>query len=247
MPGETKYCIFPDKHSLTKNFTNWFYHWINKIIKTGKNKITISLSGGSTPKAFFESLAYQYEKAIPWERIHFFWTDERCVPPFDKESNFKMTYDSLLSHVPVPSDNIHRVLGEKNPYEEKARYTNEISNHVEIINGFPMFDLVLLGMGADGHTASIFPGQDAFLHTREWVEVSSHPESGQRRITLTGKVLNNAGTTAFLVAGKEKAEKISQIYSSSSQAKKYPAFHVKPLAGDLYWFLDEEAGRFISG
>jgi 6-phosphogluconolactonase len=169
------------------------------------------------------------------------------VAPFDKESNFKMTYDSLLSHVPIPSDNIHRVLGEKNPYEEKARYTSEISDHLEIIDGYPRFDLVLLGMGSDGHTASIFPGQESFLHTREWVEISRHPGTGQRRITLTGNVINNARSIAFLVAGKEKAEKVSQIFTSSTSAKKLPAFHVKARDGELLWFLDEEAGRFISG
>jgi 6-phosphogluconolactonase len=205
-----------------------------------KQHFTVALSGGSTPGILFRHLAENYRERIPWEQVHFFWGDERCVPPDHPESNFGMTNEALFQHISMPPENIYRIRGEAPEQEEAVRYSTEIQQFVLQENGWPAFDLVLLGIGADGHTASIFPEKMELFKSEKICAVATHPESGQRRITLTGRVISNARKVAFLVTGSSKREVVLEILERRGQWENYPASHVRA-AEDLYWFLDEAA------
>jgi 6-phosphogluconolactonase len=220
---------------------------IDKIVQSSlQQQFHLALSGGNTPKKLFKILAEDYKDKIPWERIHFWWGDERCVSPISDESNFKMANDLLFTQVPVPSKNIHRIKGENFPQEEAERYAGEISKNLLSRNGFPVFDLILLGLGDDGHTASIFPDRMNLLDDSHITAVAEHPQTGQKRITLTGKVLNNANRVFFLITGENKALRISEIMNNEEAAKKLPANYIDPTHGELIWFLDEAAASKIS-
>ena len=203
-------------------------------------EIHIALSGGSTPKILFDELAGNYTQRIDWSKIHLYWGDERCVPPSHPDSNYGMTERHLISRVPIPKENIHRILGEENPEMEASRYSVLLEENLNLVGTWPVLDLVILGMGADGHTASIFPNQMHLINSDQICEVAKHPESGQPRITLTGGVINQAARVAFLVTGSEKAPKIQQILTHSGSWEDYPAGRVDP-AGELSWYLDRGA------
>lgn len=214
-------------------FLAWTLKW--------RDRTTIALSGGTTPRLLFQHLAGQYRDRIDWASVHFFWGDERCVPPEDKESNFGMARDLLFNGLDLPEANIHRIRGEDDPAVEAGRYAEEIAASVPFANGLPAFDIIMLGLGEDGHTASIFPDQMALLQATDYCAVARHPQSGQARITLTGPVINNARHVAFLVTGSSKAEVVREIITGEEQALRYPAMHIRPHTGNLYWFLDEPA------
>lgn len=208
-----------------------------------KDAYHCALSGGSTPKLLFDYLAKEYADSPSWNNVHFYWGDERCVPPEDEESNYKMTKERLLDKVPIPEQNVHRVLGEADPKKEAARYGSELTAHIPVQNGLPVFDLIILGMGGDGHTASIFPHQMELLTTKSICAVAQHPESGQHRVTLTGPVINAAREVAFLVTGQGKSEKVTEILNHSGNWKDYPAAHIELENGKVIWYLDEAAAR----
>ena len=203
--------------------------------------LTVALSGGSTPKILFDLLATDYKDKFNWSEIHFYWGDERCVPPTDNDSNFKMTKEHLLNLIRMPEANIHRVLGENDPIEEAERYGQLIESNLPKQEGNPVFDIIILGMGTDGHTASIFPHEIELLDSPKTCEVANHPESGQKRVSLTGPVINAAKNVCFLVTGDNKKEKIKQIFEDHEIAKSYPAYHISPTHGELIWFIDEAA------
>ncbi|WP_421877578.1 6-phosphogluconolactonase [Marinoscillum sp.] len=206
----------------------------------GKSSFHVVLSGGSTPKILFDYLAQKYAQSDLWKNIHFYWGDERCVPPTDDQSNYKMTKERLFDHVDIPAANIHRILGEEDPQEEAKRYEQEITNHVPVMNDQPIFDLIILGMGEDGHTASIFPHQLELLDDERICAVAKHPESGQLRVTLNGPAINAASEVVFLVTGAGKKAKINEIYHQSGDWKSYPAAHIRPV-GRLFWYVDAAA------
>lgn len=197
----------------------------------------IALSGGSTPRLLFKHLAEDYPE-INWQAIHLYWGDERCVPPEDEESNFKMTNDLLLQHIDIPSTNVHRVKGELSPQDASEQYEHEILAHVPLHNGLPQFDMVILGMGDDGHTASIFPHQLHLISEDGVTAVAQHPTSGQHRVTLTGPVINNASEVDFLVTGEAKRAKFTEILHKTGDWESYPASYVQ--AKNLHWFTDLE-------
>ncbi|WP_339696974.1 6-phosphogluconolactonase [uncultured Roseivirga sp.] len=205
------------------------------------NRINIALSGGSTPKLLFELLAKKYCENIEWNKFHFYWGDERCVPPTSGESNYGMTHEFLFQHIKIEEENIHRVFGENIPNEEALRYGQLITENLPSINGLPQFDLIILGLGEDGHTASIFPHQMELLTSKEVCEVAEHPTSGQKRITLTGSVISNAKEVCFLVTGQAKAEKVNEILNITGDCQLYPASYIKPTHGELVWYLDKAA------
>jgi len=207
---------------------------------------TIALSGGTTPKTLFSVLAEDFNGSIPWKNVHLFWGDERCVAPEDQHSNYKLAKEYLLDKIDIPVTNIHRIKGENDPVVEAGRYASEIKEFVKSKNGIPIFDLIILGMGTDGHTASIFPGQQALLTSDKLCDVSMNPVTSQKRITLTGKVLNNAALLAFLVTGKNKAWLVSEILTKAKEADYYPAAHIAPEKGKLEWLLDKEASIFLN-
>ncbi len=205
----------------------------------------IAVSGGNTPKKMFDILGKKYSNTIPWKKVHVWFVDERCVPPDNEQSNFKLANDFLFTHVSIPEGNIHRMRGENDPKEEAQRYSEEIGKTLNRRDGFPVFDLIVLGIGDDGHTASIFPGQLRLFEEEKFCAASVHPQTGQHRVTLTGKVLNNANRLIFMVAGKSKAKCVSEIMNDTKAAKKMPAFYVSPKNGRLTWFLDESAASEI--
>lgn len=231
--------IFDDPYSLAAGFAEWFHDFTSE-----KSIVNVALSGGSTPKLFFEILSKQYSHKIDWSKIHFFWGDERCVPPDHEESNFLMTRQNLLDRVNIPAHHIYRIHGESPPKAEAERYGDLMKHLLPQTGNFPAFDLVILGLGTDGHTASIFPGQMHLLKSDRFCEVARHPESGQQRITLTGTVINNATNICFLVAGDGKSEVVAEILNNTGNWEKYPAAYVQPNAGvpgSLRWFLDRTA------
>lgn len=245
MKGSENIKVYPQSEKLAEGFADELF----KTIKGSLNETSsfnIALSGGNTPKMLFTVLAEKFLRSLPWDKIHFFWGDERCVAPYNMESNFGMARRYLLDIVPIPADNIHRIKGENAPYREVLRYSNEISKHVPEKNGLPAFDLIMLGMGEDGHTASIFPDQMKLLHSTKICAVSKHPETGQHRITLTGPVINNASNVCFLVSGNSKAEVLKYIFNGSNKKMEFPAAHIHPMEGKLFWYLDEEAASKLS-
>ncbi len=217
--------------------------YILKDMSDTGEKIHVALSGGSTPKVIFDYIAKELGDEIFWDNINFYWGDERCVPPTDSESNFKMTVDHLLSKIDMPEENIFRVMGENDPEEEAVRYSKVLDDELPIANGIPQFDLVMLGMGDDGHTVSIFPDSIELWDAKENCVVAVHPYSGQKRVTITGKIVNNAKAVAFLVTGAGKAEKVHEIIKKEKDFALYPANLVQPTDGELTWFLDEDAAK----
>lgn len=204
--------------------------------------LNIAVSGGSTPKQLFHLLASdEFSKAVSWESLRIFWVDERCVPPTDKESNYGMTYDALLRFPFVNSDNIFRMKGENQPDEEAIRYAELLAAELPVRHHFPVFDLILLGIGDDGHTASIFPNSMDLLHSDKSVAVGIHPISGQKRITLTGKTINNAEEVIFLVNGANKLKITHHILHQTPASKNYPASFVGNSKGEAVFYLDKAA------
>jgi 6-phosphogluconolactonase len=209
--------------------------------------IYIALSGGSTPQILFSIIAADYSKALDWKRIHFFWVDERCVPFTSVESNFGVADRLLFSKIDIPEKNLHPIRGADDSLKEVVRYTDEILMHVPSVYKYPVFDVVILGMGNDRHTASIFPGQNYLFDTSSICSVSYHPQSGQKRITLTGNVINNAQEVVFLITGSAKAQQIKSIFEDSPEADDSPAKHIHPAHGGLSWYLDWDAAIYING
>jgi len=210
-----------------------------------KEVFTLVLSGGSTPKNLYALLAGSkpYLDQIPWSRIHFFWGDERHVPPDHPQSNFRMTRDAMLSKAPIPDQNIHRVRAEEpNAGKAAAEYEREIRTFFNLATGqLPRFDCVLLGMGPDGHTASLFPGTVALQEKRRLV-VANYVEKLQAyRITLTAPALNNAETIIFLVSGKEKAETLQKVLEGNPQPELFPSQLIQPAHGQLLWLIEQAA------
>lgn len=202
---------------------------------------SIALSGGSTPEIWFDLLALEYQQKLPWSELRFYWGDERCVPPDDPQSNYRMTRDHLLKKVPVEPSYIYRIRGEDPPLEEAIRYSELLEESLPQARKLPQFDLVILGMGDDGHTASIFPHQIDLWASKSHCEVARHPDSGQKRISLTGHIINNAKQVVFLVTGANKAATLAQIHHARPGSEKLPASLVAPESGCLLWMVDEAA------
>jgi len=203
----------------------------------------LALSGGSTPKIIFEYLAAHHQNTILWDNVKFYWGDERCVPPTDPQSNYKMAHDSFLSKLHISTHNIFRIKGEDEARQEVDRYSSVIL--LQLKDDFPRFDLIMLGLGEDGHTASIFPNQKSLLTSDKICATAVHPGTGQARITLTGKVINNAANVVFIATGKGKSKIIDAIINKKDNFKDYPASFINPKEGQLYWLLDKDAASLL--
>lgn len=236
--------IFPSPNELAMNFAE---KMASMIARSSKNAepFTIVLSGGTTPELLFKVLSENFAESVPWKFVHFFWGDERCVPPDNDESNYGMAQRKFLSRIEIPSGNIHRIRGEDDPENEAARYSIEILSSVRNRDRLPLFDLVILGLGEDGHTASIFPGHSELFDSDKICEVALHPVTGQKRITLTGRVINNADNVTFLVTGKTKAEIVENMFKKDSSVINFPASFIVPVYGKLNWYIDHDAGILI--
>jgi len=236
--------IFSTPSELAEKFAEEWILWINEAEQKRK-PISVALSGGSTPELLYSVLGEKYSGFVHWEYVHFFWSDERCVPPDSSDSNYQMTRNMLFDKILIPSSNIHRILGENDPECEALRYSDEIDSFTEKRNGLPLFDIIILGVGEDGHTASIFPGNLHLFNSEKTCEVAIHPVTLQKRITLTGRVINNANSVTILVTGRNKAAIVEKILHENPIAKDFPASYIVPSLGELRWFLDGEAGDLI--
>lgn len=227
--------IFPNSEALARAAAEHF---------VAQRPKAVALSGGSTPKLLFELLAdpnEPYREQIPWANIHFFWSDERHVPPDHPESNYRMAYEAMLSRVPVTKNNVHRVPSENpNAAEAASQYEQTLIETTQ--QTLPQIDLILLGLGTDGHTASIFPGSEVLHETKRLVAAPWVEKFQTYRITMTLPLLNNGTSVVFLVSGSEKARIVKEVFGGP---QKYPAQAVKPTKGELLWLLDNDAASEI--
>ncbi len=228
--------ILPDPPALARHVAEW----MTAAALATSGPFRVSLSGGSTPKALYALLASEgFRNRFPWQRVHWYWGDERFVPYDHPESNFRMTREAMLSKVPVPPENIYPVPTDGTPEDAARRYEQtlqEAYGAAELDPQRPLFDVTLLGLGPDGHTASLLPGEPVLDERKRWVAAVSHGRP-EVRITMTYPVIESSRRAAFLVAGKEKAEIFSAIRAGDSQV---PAARVRPV-GELFWFVDQAA------
>jgi 6-phosphogluconolactonase len=211
-----------------------------------KEKIHIVLPGGSTPMKFFNYLSDPLGPEINWQAVHLYWGDERCVPPDHADSNYGMTAATLLDHIDIPGSHIHRIRGENSAEDEVFRYSEEIKKNVpQNKPGLPQFDWIILGLGTDGHTASLFPHMTPFSFTGSICIIANHPTTGQKRISLNLAVLNNAKRITFLVSGASKASIVSSILKGTASTRRLPAALVLQQNGKTEWYLDRAAAKLL--
>jgi 6-phosphogluconolactonase len=222
----------------------------------GNGRFTVVLSGGSTPRAMLQKLAQEpFASTVPWASIYFFWGDERCVAPDHADSNYRMAEEALLQHVPIPRENLFRIPAEQDdPHVAAEEYSETL--HQFFVAGAPMpdsaplrsvprFDLIWLGLGTDGHTASLFPDTQA-LNTSKEIAVENYVEKlDAHRVTLAVPTLNNARNVTVLVSGADKAPILKQVLEETSQPQRYPAQLIKPANGTLLWMVDEAAASLL--
>ena len=202
----------------------------------------IAVSGGNTPALMFDLWANEYLDITPWNRMKIYWVDERCVPPEDSDSNYGMMRNLLLGIAPIPYENVFRIRGEAKPVKEAVRYSELVKQQLPYRLGWPEFDIVLLGAGDDGHTSSIFPGQENLLTSTSSYVVSIHPCNGQTRIAMTGYPILNARHVIFLITGKNKADVVEEICNSGDTG---PAAYIAHHAQNVELFIDKGAASYI--
>jgi 6-phosphogluconolactonase len=228
--------VFADPPSLARHVAEW----MTALALAAPDPFRVSLSGGSTPKALYELLASdEFIGRFPWERVHWYWGDERFVPYDDPDSNFRMTREAMLAKAPIPPENINPAPTDGDPHAAAARYerTLQAAYGATVLDpARPLFDLTLLGLGADGHTASLLPGEAVLEERRRWVAAVSHGRP-EVRITMTYPAIDSSRHVAFLVAGKEKASVLGAIRAGD---RRLPSARVNPV-GDLVWFVDQAA------
>jgi 6-phosphogluconolactonase len=245
--------IVPDAEELSRVAAEEFVRQAAAAVQA-KGVFTVALAGGSTPRAFYRLLAANGEASfracVRWDRIRFFWGDERHVPPDHADSNYRMVHEAMLSRVPVRPENVHRIRAENvDARKAAAEYEQELRDYFfprdMTLDEFPRFDLVLLGMGPDGHTASLFPGTDAVREQTMWVAAPWVEKLRAHRITLTAPVLNRADSVIFLVSGEEKAETLWEVLHGEYQPDALPAQLIRPRHGRLLWLVDRAAARLL--
>lgn len=243
MSASPKLNIFPGKEQLANHLAEEFSRSVMYLLKE-KGQVNIALSGGSTPTLFFRAMV-RLNPEIDWSSLRFFWVDDRCVPPDHPESNFGVARSAFLEPLHIPENAYFRIRGEDDPHGEARRYAELIQKLVTPGMQIPVFDLVFLGMGADGHTASIFPHQAALWHEEHLCTVGTHPESGQQRVSFTGRLINAAERIIFLVTGQEKAGIVNKVVTRTGNYTDYPASLVAPQHGALEWYMDAAAASAL--
>lgn len=236
--------ILADAGAMSRSAAATIVDHISQSLQT-RDVYSMALSGGSTPRRLYSLLANEaaLREQIPWERIHFFWGDERRVPAGHPDSNYLMAYNAMLSKVPIPSTNIHRIHAEDADADVAAAdYEIEIRRFFGIEAGqIPQFNCVLLGMGADGHTASLFPATSALVETKRLVVANWVKKFQSHRFTLTLPVFNNAAQILFLVSGEDKADTLKAVLEGDSKTTRFPVQLIQPAHGEVTWFLDHSA------
>ncbi|MBX6763290.1 MAG: 6-phosphogluconolactonase [Rubrobacteraceae bacterium] len=236
-----KVSVFEDPHRLAGAAAEEFARRAREAVeRTGS--FTVALAGGSTPRETYRRLAEEYATMVEWSRVHFFFGDERGVPPGSEDSNYRMASEALLSR--VPAGGVHRIRGERPPEEAAALYEAELHRFFGVRRRPPKMDLILLGLGDDGHTASLFPKTPALRERRRWVVANPVEKLSTTRITLTLPVINAARAVMFLVAGEGKAKALKMVLEENADPAEYPARLVRP-AGELIWMVDRAAASLL--
>src|SRR5580698_8754101 len=245
---QIKYYVEPDPAALARRAAQYFLEMASEAV-AGRGRARIAISGGSTPKATFQLLAdpsQPFRNHMPWDSLDLYWVDERCVPPDDNDSNYRMTREAMLDHVPLQPEQIHRIEGELDPEAAAARYESELRNSFRLEGAeSPRFDLVALGMGPDGHTASLFPGTEAIHELGRVVVANYVPQKDTWRITLTWPVINESREVFFLIGGKDKADPLHRVLQGAYDPETLPSQLIQPKSGKLLLLLDKDAASLL--
>jgi 6-phosphogluconolactonase len=249
--GRAQVARFPTADALMTDAAGRFVSAAAQAVDEN-GRFLVALAGGSTPRALYELLATPaYANRVDWQHTHVFWGDERCVPPDDQASNYRLARSILLDRVDIPTANIHRILGEDAPERAAAAYEQELRLVLDTPDGPPRvgpgrrLDLVLLGMGSNGHTASLFPGLAAVRQRQRWVMAEHVAEAGGWRITLTPPVLNAAARILFLVSGADKAATLRRVLEDPMSSDALPAQAIAPSDGAVTWLVDAAAAAAL--
>lgn len=240
--------IHPDLKSLSRAAAEHLVALATEAVSE-RDRFSVALSGGATPRETYALLASPaFALLVPWTQVHIFWGDERCVPPDHPDSNYRMAWETLLRHVPIPADHIHRMRGEMDPreaardYEKRLRALFALSPEEPDL---PRFDLVLLGMGRDGHTASLFPNSQALRESKRWVVAQEVEPQAAWRLTLTPIAINAARLVTFLVSGRDKSEMLQRVLEGASRPEELPAQSIRPADSKLAWMVDRAAASAL--
>jgi 6-phosphogluconolactonase len=238
--GTPRVLIFDDAESLARAAATRFVELAAACLDE-RGRFSVALSGGSTPRRIYELLAgEEFAPRVAWSKVHVFFGDERCVPPDNAESNYRMARETLLSRVGVAPENVHRMIGEGDAVANARLYEDELRTYF-VGDALPRFDLVMLGLGEDGHTASLFPASPALDERAAWVVANRVEKFGAYRLTLTVPVINNAAHVMFVVAGAGKAERLREVIEGASDPHRLPAQLIRPSNGSLEWYVDRAA------
>jgi 6-phosphogluconolactonase len=238
------YSVWPKPDAVAQAAAHLFTEAAMKAAEV-RGVARIAISGGSTPKRMFALLAdpvQPFHAQVPWDKLKLYWVDERCVPPTDSESNYRMTHEAMLDHVPLPPESVFRMEGELDPEEAANRYETFLRNSMRLEGAeLPTFDLVLLGMGDDGHTASLFPHTGAINELGRLVVANHVPQKDTWRITLTWPVINQGREVAFLIEGASKATALAEVLLGPRDPERLPSQLIRPANGSLSFLLDQAA------
>ncbi len=237
--------IFKNSEALSRAAAEIFVTTASQAVGA-RGRFLAVLSGGSTPSGLYRLLADEpYRSRVEWSNTFVFWGDERCVPPEEEGSNYRQAFENLLQHVPIPAENVQRIKGELEPAEASDDYAQTLERFAAPGRDWPRFDLVLLGMGADGHTASLFPSSQVDIAAPALAVSADYQGRPAQRVTLTPPVFNSARTILFLVTGEDKAETLSRVLSDVFLPEQYPAQRIRPADGQVIWLVDEAAGKYL--
>ncbi|HXF84418.1 MAG TPA: 6-phosphogluconolactonase [Anaerolineales bacterium] len=237
--------IFKDVDTLSREAAEIFVQQAAQAIAE-RGRFLVALNGGSTPLKFFQALATEYRHRINWSKTHVFWGDERCVPPNDPASNYAQAHEVMLSRVSIPEANIHRIKGELEPAEASRDYALTLKGFSSPPLDVPRFDLVYLGMGEDGHTASLFPGSPVNAAGPTLPVIAHYENRPAHRVTLTPLVFNQARMVVFMVTGEKKSVVLAEVLRGRYNPERYPAQRINPHDGKLIWLVDADAARHLS-
>ncbi|MES1214696.1 MAG: 6-phosphogluconolactonase [Bacteroidota bacterium] len=235
--------VSKDPEELSRYVADWLISYVDETLRK-QSRFTIALSGGNTPKKLYQLLSSDnYKNKIDWSKLHIFWGDERYVPFTDDRNNAKMAFETLLNHVPVPANQIHVMQTDIEPEASAAAYEKIL--HAYFTHKKTSFDLVLLGMGDNAHTLSLFPGYPIIHEKNKWVDAFYLEEQKSYRISLTVPIVNKSARVAFLVSGGDKAASLYNVLYAEHEPDLYPAQIIQPFSDELYWFVDSAAAADI--
>ncbi len=234
---------YPNAEILAREAAFYFIECASEAIAE-HGRFSVALAGGSTPKALYANLAtVELAPRVQWEKVHIFWGDERCVAPNHEESNYHMAFEAMLRHLPIPVNQIYRMEGEIEPKDAAKAYEDRLKHFFG--QKQPRFDLVLLGLGDDGHTASLFPGTTALSETNRWVAANYVRKFSTWRLTMTARLINQAANVTFLISGEGKADALRRVLASRFNPEEIPAQMIRPERGQLRWLVDKPAATLL--